>query len=97
MPFSAVFCGLFAGVVTVAWWIFVRYPGAAPRTMVGVTAWFCTALVGTALVPVMFARLNAVVGPLAAFLLVVLPSGVCVMLVAAWTIRFVGKLITPGH
>ena len=93
MPFSPPIFVLCAGVAAIAWWVASRYPRIAPRTKGGVTAWILAALAVTALASVVFAPVAAVAGPVVAFALVVLPSGICVMLATAWATLSVGEAV----
>jgi hypothetical protein len=97
MPSGALPFLLIAAVAAIALWVVVRFPGLAPRTVVGLTGWLTTALALTFAARPAFTVLGPIAGQVPALVIVELSSGVCMMLAVAWTTLWVIRAAATSH
>lgn len=86
MPPTAFVCVLALAAAALASWIAIRFPGIAPRSARGLVAWVAAALASTATTSPALEAVAARGGRALLPAFVALPSGVCVMLAAAWVV-----------
>jgi len=86
---------LFAGAAALALWTVVRFPGLAPESGRGVTAWLAAAGGAFAATPPAIMLVGRVGGRIVAAMLVALPSGICIMLAVAWMMLWVIRSLAP--
>ena len=97
MPSGVLPLVLIAAVAAIAWWVVVRFPALAPRSVFGLTGWLGAALALTISARPTFALLGPIAGQVAALVVVEVTSGVCMMLAVAWTTMWVIRSASTSH